>query len=390
MHPAELLWSHHHPRGGYPAGVLRILEPIPGTSFFPGGYGLWRPDPSHDLPAFPVNQVMVLGHDFHSETGYRESLKRGHEASTQPTWRDLLSFLKRVGITPESCFFTNAYMGLRAGDRATGPFPGAADEAFVEHCVHFLAEQLRTQRPVLILTLGINVPPLLGRLAPELSEWMEAKGLKHLDRVGPVKHDVAFPAAPGFRSTVVALTHPSLRSAGVRHRRCADKTGDDAEIAMVEEARRRAGLPRTADPSWSYYPETVLHFGGRHDFAVDLRSPLSASVRTKLAALQLSSCFAVVTASNPYGIDAGDRENDGRHAAFLEEIRDAGVSNTPVTGASPDGVHREEGFALSISRDRARDLATRHEQSAFFWFDGREFWIVPTAVDDPAVRLPVA
>jgi hypothetical protein len=224
--------------------VLPVPEPITGTSFFPGGYGLWRPDPSHALPAFPVNQVMVLGHDFHSETGYRESLKRGHEAATQPTWRNLLSLLNRAGIAPESCFFTNAYMGLRGGDRATGTFPGAADEAFVLHCVRFLAEQLRTQQPVLILTLGIHVPPLLGRLTAALSPWTEGKGLKHLDRVGPVKHDVAFPSAPGVRATVVALTHPSLRSASVRHRRYGEQIGDAAELSMLEEACRQSGIPQ--------------------------------------------------------------------------------------------------------------------------------------------------
>lgn len=242
MHPATILWAHHHPPAGYPSGVLPVPEPIAGTSFFPGGFGLWRPDPNEDLPAFPVNQVMVLGHDFHSETGYRASLKRGHEAATQPTWRNLLSLLKRVGIAPESCFFTNAYMGLRAGDRATGTFPGAVDEAFVEHCVHFLEEQIRVQRPTLILTLGVHVPPLLGRLAATLSQWTEGKGLKHLDHVGPVKHDVMFPSAPGGRATVVALTHPSQRSASVRYRCYAGRVGDDAEIAMLEEACQAAGL----------------------------------------------------------------------------------------------------------------------------------------------------
>lgn len=244
MHPAELLWSRHHPPAGYPPGVLEVPIPIPGTSFFPGGYGLWRPDSGQELPAFPVNQVMVLGHDFHSEAGYRESLKRGREAATQPTWRNLLSLLMRVGIAPESCFFTNAYMGLRAGDRATGTFPGATDEAFVQHCVHFLEEQIRTQSPVLILTLGIHVPPLLGRLAAALSPWTEGKGLKHLDRVGPVKHDVTFPSAPGIRPTVVALTHPSLRSASVRHRRYTGQVGDDAEMVMLQEACRHVGLPQ--------------------------------------------------------------------------------------------------------------------------------------------------
>lgn len=222
--------------------MLKVPEPIVGTAFFPGGYGLWRPDPDQDLPPFPVNQVMVLGHDFHSETGYRESLKRGHEAATQPTWRNLLLLLKRVGIAPERCFFTNAYMGLRAGDGATGIFPGADDRTFVEHCVNFLGEQIGVQRPVLILTLGIHVPPLLGRSSAALSQWTEGKGLKYLDRVGPVKHGVSFSSVSDVSATVVALTHPSLRSASVRHRRYDGRVGDDAEIAMLEEACRHAGL----------------------------------------------------------------------------------------------------------------------------------------------------
>ena len=145
-----------------------------------------------------------------------------------------------------------------------------------------------------------------------------------------------------------------------------------------------------ADPSWSHYPETVLHFGGPLEIAVDLRSPLSARVREQLSSLGASSQFAVVTASNPHGVDVTEEENVRRHAALRHELERADIPYVSVAGASPDGAHREEGYASWVSRDRARDLATRFEQSAFFWFDGREFWIVPTAVDDPAVRLPVA
>src|SRR5687767_9546772 len=115
MHAAEQLWKRHAPPLGYPAGVVAVPECIKGTAFFPGGYGLWRPDTSTPLPPFPVRGIMVLGHDFHSEYGYRESLARGCEAETQPTWRNLLVLFKAAGIAPERCFFTNVYMGLRAG-----------------------------------------------------------------------------------------------------------------------------------------------------------------------------------------------------------------------------------------------------------------------------------
>ena len=134
----------------------------------------------------------------------------------------------------------------------------------------------------------------------------------------------------------------------------------------------------------------MLHFGDRLGVEVDLRSPLIARVVGQLSNLGAVSQFAVVTASNPYGVNSTDEENLRRHSTLREELERAGIPNVLAAGASPDGVHREEGFAIWVSRDRARDIATRHEQSAFFWFDGSEFWIVPTAVDDPAVRLPVA
>jgi len=236
MHIAERLWSRHHPSAGYPAGVLAVPVAIAGIAFFPGGYGLWRPDIKQPLPPFPFGGVMILGHDFHSEEGYRASVKRTRESETQPTWRVLLSLLRKVGIEPSNCFFTNVYMGLRAGRATTGPFPGASDEQFVQHCIRFLSEQIDTQRPTHILTLGVNVPPLIAQLSPHLVEWSAGKGLRHLDAVGPVRRGVRFDRIPDLETTVVALTHPSMRHASVRHREYRGKFGDAAELLMLEDA----------------------------------------------------------------------------------------------------------------------------------------------------------
>jgi hypothetical protein len=235
MHLAESLWQRHHPTAGYPAGVLPVPEPIPGIAFFPGGFGLWRPDVSQPLPPFPIGGIMVLGHDFHSEAGYNESLARSRESESQPTWRQLLRLLKQVDIDPVSCFFTNVYFGLRVGAGTTGPFPGATNRPFVEYCLRFLSEQINTQRPRLILTLGINVPPLIGRLSGRLEPWTDRRGLKQLDAVGPVQFDVPFHRTPPFVATVVALTHPSLRDAGVRHRTYRGNVGHSAELAMLRD-----------------------------------------------------------------------------------------------------------------------------------------------------------
>ncbi len=236
MHSVEDLWQRHHPAAGYPPGVIAVPAPIPGVAFFPGGYGLWRPEIGEPLPRPPIGQIMVLGHDFHSESGYLESIVRTRESELQPTWRNLLDLFRRVGIAPERCFFTNVYMGLRAGTRTAGPFPGASDAAFVAHCEVFLLEQLRVMRPSLIVTLGINVPPVLGRVVPGLKMWTEARGVRHLDATGPVQTQVEIPSDPTFRATVVALIHPSLRHASLRHRHYRGMIGDAAEVRMLKDA----------------------------------------------------------------------------------------------------------------------------------------------------------
>jgi uracil-DNA glycosylase len=217
--------------------VIRVPEPIIGTAFFPGGYGLWNPADSLPLPAFPVGGVMVLGHDFHSEAGYNASFARGHESSTQPTWRNLLPVLERSGISPTECFFTNVFMGLRAGTGTTGEFPGARNADFVDHCQKFLLSQIRALRPTLIVTLGIKAPEILGALSPQLLPWSAGPGLKHLDEAGPVRRDVQFSGFPGFSTIAVALVHPSLRSASVRHRRYKGLAGAKAEDLMLSDAR---------------------------------------------------------------------------------------------------------------------------------------------------------
>jgi hypothetical protein len=235
--PAELLWAEHEPAAGYPRGVVPVPEPIRGTAFFPGGYGIWNPSASWPLPSFPIGGVMVLGHDFHSEAGYLASLKRGAESPKQPTWRNLTQLLDEAVIPQSNCFFTNAFMGLRAGDVTTGPFPGASDSEFVSHCRRFLSRQLQAQRPSLVLTLGVHAPQVLAPLSPELAPWVGGHGFKHLDHTGPVCRDVTFSGVPGLRTVVVALTHPSLRAASVRYRQYRGETGGQAEQLMLRDAR---------------------------------------------------------------------------------------------------------------------------------------------------------
>ena len=146
-----------------------------------------------------------------------------------------------MGLRPERCFFTNAYMGLRAGSDNTGKFPGARDPGFVQRCRLFLAEQIRAQRPRLVLTLGSHVPAVLAPLSEDLAPWRDTRALARLDERGvPFIPSARF--SGGIGASVAALVHPSIRPASVLRRRYRGLLGDAAEIAMLGEALQTAGL----------------------------------------------------------------------------------------------------------------------------------------------------
>ena len=166
FHEVNYLFELHDQLSSYPKGVIRISKRIPGTAFFPGGYGLWNTQPNEPLPPMPIGGIMVVGHNFDSEVGFERSLNKGEENLKGPTWKSLLTFLNQVEILPEWCFFTNAYVGLQPGGSAIGPFPGQRDPEFVCWCQNFLLKQIKLMQPRLILTLGAYVPSFLAPLSP--------------------------------------------------------------------------------------------------------------------------------------------------------------------------------------------------------------------------------
>jgi uracil-DNA glycosylase len=187
--------------------------------------------------------VMILGQDFHSESGYRRSLAAGSESLSSPTWRNLLPVLKGAGIAPEQCFFTNAYMGLRAGNRATGRFPGARDPDFVVRCRRFLGVQIQVQRPRLIVTLGVHAPAMLAPLSAQLAPWRGAANLAAIDAAqAAIVVGARFDGTRDSAAVVVALTHPSQRRLNSGRRRYRGAERDAAEALMLEEAVRAAGV----------------------------------------------------------------------------------------------------------------------------------------------------
>lgn len=198
------------------------------------------------MPAIPVGGVMVVGQDFDTYASFSKSLAAGGEVlfheeerptSSSATWRTLIDLLpRRFGIPLGRCFFTNAYMGLRKDGPPTGPFIGSKCPDFTARCRAFFRKQLASQRPRLILSLGVWVPSFIAPLSATLSDWTGLNSFAEIDDVGPVRHGVAFTGTPVDAASVVCLTHPSLRGPNVRRRRYRGLAGDDAERRMVEDA----------------------------------------------------------------------------------------------------------------------------------------------------------
>lgn len=238
LHLSKQLWATQHRLRDYPVGMMPVPEPIPGLAFFPGGYGLIGARSGAPLPPFPTGGVMVLGQDFHTVDCYRNSLHRGGEPMSMPTWRELLALLTQAGIDPSSVFCTNFYMGLRDSDRATGPCPGRRDSRYVNWCAHFFLQQLEAQRPRLVLVLGKEALPHLARLSPELRSFLGCTTFKSIDSSpgGPLRRNVTFDGLDEFHTNLVVLTHPSLRPANIRRRFYQGLSGHDAELQMLAEA----------------------------------------------------------------------------------------------------------------------------------------------------------
>jgi uracil-DNA glycosylase len=234
-HPVRKLFRDHSFVAPYPTGVLEIPEQILGTSFFPGGTGLWC-EGRDDVPQFPVGGIMVLGHNFDKVSGYKKSLLKFTETLEIGTWGNLLPVLERAEIAKEDCFFTNIYMGLKEEGSASGRFPGADCPDFVKRCEQFFITQIERQRPRTILALGREVPPFLARLSHQLSAWSAVKKWAEIDQAGPVACDVSFNGVPDHKCTVACLVHPSYRRSNIKLRYWGELKADDAENQMIRWA----------------------------------------------------------------------------------------------------------------------------------------------------------
>jgi hypothetical protein len=144
--------------------------------------------------------------------------------------------------------------------------------------------------------------------------------------------------------------------------------------------------PESSDPRWATYPDTILEIHTSPPVRVDLRVPVPPEMARRLRELGIGRAWGTVTAHNP-GRLVERAINEKREEELTAAVTALGVPFLAADGVSPDGTHREPGYAIALDREGAVALASEFGQSAIFWFDGETFWIVPALVGNARIRL---
>lgn len=231
QHPIERFRARLADLRRYPPGVVPVPGFLRGTAFFSAAAGLVVDNPNGPLPPFPFGGVMFVAHNLDAEGPFRRRLASGRAHGgperVMLTWRNLYRLLDATGLDPSECFFTNAYVGLKAGDDPTGPFPGANDPEFRGWCQGFLGEQIEVIQPKAIATFGSDARRFMAAMAPELAGLASAKN---------PPPTVVEAMIGGHRAPVVPLLHPSGYHGSLGRRSYRGKAGLDAEAALLREA----------------------------------------------------------------------------------------------------------------------------------------------------------
>ncbi len=147
-------------------------------------------------------------------------------------------------------------------------------------------------------------------------------------------------------------------------------------------------MPDQHDPDWPKYPETVLEFATAPQVEVDLRKIPSDGEIAALQSAGFDQPFAVITAFDPRGENLAAAENEKRQQDLERQLRSSGYKFAVVDACSPDRSHCECSVAVVMPQENALDLARELEQVAFFWFDGKRFWILGALAETDPLMLP--
>lgn len=145
--------------------------------------------------------------------------------------------------------------------------------------------------------------------------------------------------------------------------------------------------PESSDPRWETYSDTIVEIHTSPPLRVDLRAPVSSEMARWLRELGLGATWGTVTAHNP-GRLVDPALNEKREKELTAVVAALRAPFVAADGVSPDGTHREPGYAIGLEQEGVVALASAFGQSAIFWFDGERFWIVPALVGNAPIRLP--
>lgn len=141
------------------------------------------------------------------------------------------------------------------------------------------------------------------------------------------------------------------------------------------------------DPGWAGYSETILVVYGSVQGQVNLADPIGAAEQALFAGAGLAGCFGILTPENPFGISATSHENAARRSRLRAELEELGMASVRIDGLSPNRSHREIGVAIRRPLDQVIAMAKRWEQSAIYWFDGHDMWLIGALTAAPPTRL---
>jgi hypothetical protein len=216
--------------------AVPILERLDRVAFFPGGKG--TTDSSDNISGKPF---MFVGQDFDCDQGFEatQAIKE-EDINKVATWRNIQWVFKTDKIQCKDCFFTNAIMGLRVSDNASGKSPAFKDPSFIEENQNFFKKQIQIQKPKVIFALGIHVAKFLSGTSESLLRLSEIKSFSDLDQKGMAL--VSHVDFDGHICVLAILLHPSFRGPNLRHRSYKGLKRHEAELQLLNDALHAAGL----------------------------------------------------------------------------------------------------------------------------------------------------
>lgn len=198
---------------------------IAGVSFFPCGDGSYKNSTKN-------KKILVLGQDQDNEKGYNKSILKETE-SYSPTWKNIEELFTKAGIDLDTCFFTNALMGIRISELNTGKSPGLFNDIFLKQNVSFLKKQISIIKPISIITLGIIPLKILSMINEDLMwKYSFLDTFKEIDESNSaIILDVNI---ENIQTNVGIIVHPSYRKVNCKDRKFNNFQGEEAEIEILK------------------------------------------------------------------------------------------------------------------------------------------------------------